>query len=94
MPLYEYQCSTCGAIEEAIQKFSDPPLTACRRCSGQLSRLISQSSFHLKGTGWYATDYSKKKPTAGLSKAEEPAASPTKPAAKDDSASAAVKNDA
>ena len=94
MPLYEYQCSTCGAIEEAIQKFSDPPLTACRRCSGQLSRLISQSSFHLKGTGWYVTDYSKKKSTAGQSKAEEPAASPAKPAAKDDSASAAVKNDA
>jgi putative FmdB family regulatory protein len=94
MPLYEYQCSTCGAIEEAIQKFSDPPLTACRRCSGQLSRLISQSSFHLKGTGWYVTDYSKKKPSAGQSKAEESAASPAKPAAKDDSASATVKSDA
>ena len=57
MPLYEYQCTECGKIEEAIQKFSDPPLTDCRRCSGKLTKLISQSSFHLKGTGWYVTDY-------------------------------------
>ncbi len=60
MPLYEYQCAACGKIEEVIQKFSDPPLTACRHCSGTLNKLISQSSFHLKGTGWYVTDYSKK----------------------------------
>ena len=60
MPLYEYQCTACGEIEEAIQKFSDYPLTSCRHCSGKLNKLISQSSFHLKGTGWYVTDYSKK----------------------------------
>jgi putative FmdB family regulatory protein len=60
MPLYEYQCTACGKIEEAIQKFSDPPLTTCRHCSGKLNKLISQSSFHLKGTGWYVTDYSRK----------------------------------
>ncbi len=58
MPLYEYLCAECGDIEEAIQKFSDPPLTVCRHCSGKLNKLISQSSFHLKGTGWYVTDYS------------------------------------
>lgn len=60
MPLYEYQCAGCGKIEETIQKFSDEPLTTCKHCSGKLNKLISQSSFHLKGTGWYATDYSKK----------------------------------
>jgi putative FmdB family regulatory protein len=60
MPLYEYQCTECGEIEEAIQKFSDAPLTTCKHCSGKLHKLISQSSFHLKGTGWYVTDYSKK----------------------------------
>ncbi|BBO81684.1 FmdB family zinc ribbon protein [Desulfosarcina ovata] len=60
MPLYEYQCTACGKIEEAIQKFSDAPLTTCKHCSGKLNKLISQSSFHLKGTGWYVTDYSKK----------------------------------
>ncbi len=60
MPLYEYQCVSCGKIEEAIQKFSDAPLTTCKHCSGKLSKLISQSSFHLKGSGWYVTDYAKK----------------------------------
>jgi putative FmdB family regulatory protein len=60
MPIYEYQCDQCGKIEEAIQKFSDRPLTQCRHCSGKLSRLISHSTFHLKGTGWYVTDYAGK----------------------------------
>jgi putative FmdB family regulatory protein len=56
MPIYEYQCSACGSVEEALQKFSDKPLTKCRNCSGKLHKLISQSAFHLKGTGWYVTD--------------------------------------
>jgi len=68
MPLYEYQCTQCGVIEEAIQKFSDAPLTTCGKCSGKLSKLISQSSFHLKGTGWYVTDYSKKAASKTASK--------------------------
>jgi putative FmdB family regulatory protein len=57
MPIYEYECTKCGNVEEAVQKFSDAPLTTCRQCSGQLHKLISQSSFHLKGSGWYVTDY-------------------------------------
>jgi putative FmdB family regulatory protein len=61
MPIYEYECEKCGQIQEAIQKFSDKPLTVCRQCSGRLHKLISQSSFHLKGTGWYVTDYAGKK---------------------------------
>ena len=64
MPLYEYECEKCGEIEEALQKFSDKPLTTCRHCSGRLHKLISQSSFHLKGSGWYVTDYANKKPAA------------------------------
>ncbi|MFO7715035.1 FmdB family zinc ribbon protein [Desulfosarcina sp.] len=71
MPLYEYQCTKCGEIQEAIQKFSDAPLSTCRYCSGKLNRLISQSSFHLKGTGWYVTDYSKKAASAVESKNSE-----------------------
>lgn len=71
MPLYEYQCTACGKIEEAIQKFSDAPLTRCRHCSGKLNKLISQSSFHLKGTGWYVTDYSKKSTPTAKSKNSE-----------------------
>ena len=60
MPIYEYECTKCGKIEEAIQKFSDKPLTKCKHCSGKLHKLISQNSFHLKGTGWYVTDYANK----------------------------------
>ena len=60
MPIYEYQCTECGKIEEAIQKFSDKPLTRCRHCTGKLHKLVSQTSFHLKGTGWYVTDYAGK----------------------------------
>ncbi|MDD9304210.1 MAG: zinc ribbon domain-containing protein [Desulfobacter sp.] len=57
MPVYEYQCQECGRIEEAFQRISAPPLEVCPHCSGRLKKLISQSSFHLKGTGWYVTDY-------------------------------------
>ena len=60
MPLYEYECTACGQIEEALQKFSDKPLKKCRHCSGRLHKLISNTSFHLKGSGWYVTDYAKK----------------------------------
>ena len=60
MPIYEYECTKCGKTEEVIQRFSDKPLTKCSHCTGKLHKLISQSSFHLKGTGWYVTDYSNK----------------------------------
>ena len=60
MPIYEYECRKCGKIEEAFQKISEKPLTKCSHCSGKLHRLISQSSFHLKGSGWYVTDYARK----------------------------------
>jgi putative FmdB family regulatory protein len=60
MPIYEYECTKCGKIEEIFQKFSDKPLVKCKHCSGKLHKLISHSSFHLKGTGWYVTDYANK----------------------------------
>ncbi len=50
----------CGKIDEVIQKFSDKPQKKCNHCSGKLQKLISHSSFHLKGTGWYVTDYADK----------------------------------
>lgn len=78
MPIYEYECESCGNIEEALQKMSDKPLKICRHCQGKLHRLISQSSFHLKGTGWYVTDYAGKKgkPEATPKKADTPSAKP------------------
>ena len=58
MPIYEYKCRKCGRVVEVIQKFSDRPLRKCRSCSGKLDKLISRSSFTLKGGGWYAEGYS------------------------------------
>jgi putative FmdB family regulatory protein len=60
MPIYEYECTGCGKHHEIIQKISEKPLVKCPQCAGRLQRLISQSAFHLKGSGWYATDYAKK----------------------------------
>ncbi len=60
MPIYEYNCNKCKEQFEVIQKFSDPLLSKCPKCSGEVTKLISQCTFHLKGTGWYATDYVKK----------------------------------
>ena len=59
MPIYEYECTKCGAVTEELQGFNDPPLTKCETCKGKLEKLISLSSFHLTGTGWYTTDYVK-----------------------------------
>ncbi len=61
MPIYEYECEKCGKIIENWQRISDPPLTTCEACGGKLHKLISQSTFHLKGSGWYVTDYGGKK---------------------------------
>ncbi len=59
MPIYEYSCDHCHKIIEVMQKFTDKPLSRCPSCGGKLSRLISNCSFQLKGTGWYVTDYKK-----------------------------------
>ena len=56
MPIYEYHCEHCGDFEE-MRRITDPPLTRCPRCNRKVQRLISQTSFQLKGSGWYATDY-------------------------------------
>lgn len=60
MPIYEYECMICHRIHEIMQRFNDEPLKNCPDCGGELKRLVSQSSFILKGTGWYVTDYARK----------------------------------
>jgi putative FmdB family regulatory protein len=57
LPIYEYQCTNCGRTVEEMQRITDEPLKKCPYCKGKLRRLISLTSFQLKGTGWYATDY-------------------------------------
>ncbi|HZT71766.1 MAG TPA: FmdB family zinc ribbon protein [Terriglobia bacterium] len=60
LPLYEYRCEQCGSQIEKIQKFSDPPLTTCDKCGGELARLLSPPAIQFKGSGWYITDYARK----------------------------------
>ena len=64
MPLYEYECKKCGQRVEKIRKFSDPPLTICERCGGELEQLLSSPAIRFKGSGWYVTDYAKKSSAA------------------------------
>lgn len=58
MPIYEYECGACAERHEFIQKFSDAPKRKCPACGAiKLKRLVSAAAFHLKGTGWYVTDF-------------------------------------
>ena len=88
MPIYEYECSACGHHEEVIQNFSDKPLSKCPECSGKMNKLISQSAFHLKGSGCYVTDYADKKKSPASSEKE-----PSKPADSETSKKKADKKD-
>ena len=59
MPIYEYQCEKCGHFE-VTQRITAKPLGKCPTCRQKVKKLISNTSFHLKGTGWYLTDYARK----------------------------------
>lgn len=61
MPIYEYECKKCGTFEH-LQAISDDPLERCPECRSKVSRLISSSSFHLRGGGWYSDGYDSKSP--------------------------------
>ena len=74
MPIYEYRCEKCGTFE-VTQKITDKPFTRCPRCKSKVKKLISNTSFQLKGTGWYVTDYARKeKAPKGEKKEKAPAA--------------------
>jgi putative FmdB family regulatory protein len=62
MPLYEYKCTACNRHIEKIQKFSDPEITTCPHCGGQLERVLSAPAVSFKGGGWYADGYGNAKP--------------------------------
>jgi putative FmdB family regulatory protein len=66
MPIYEYKCPKCRVVE-VMQSIKDAPLKKCPNCKSKVERMISSTSFVLKGTGWYATDYAKKSPAAAES---------------------------
>jgi len=74
VPLYEYECPKDGTFER-MQKFSDPPVTACPVCGGPVEKLLSAPAIQFKGTGWYVTDYARKSsgPEGGKDKGKEAA---------------------
>jgi putative FmdB family regulatory protein len=78
MPLYEYLCEACGHRFENIQKFSDLPLEKCPKCGGHVHKMQAAPAFHLKGSGWYATDYAKKTGSSGSNASSDKTDSPAK----------------
>jgi putative FmdB family regulatory protein len=98
MPIYEFRCSDCGKEFEVRQKFSDDPVTECIYCSGSVEKLISQSAFVLKGSGWYKTDYGPSSTSASAapekcSEAAESSAKGEKSSSCSDCPAAGTKND-
>ena len=80
MPLYEYECPSCGTFER-IQRFSDPILRKCPDCGKPVKKHLSPPALQFKGSGWYVTDY------AGKGKTDnEEGAKPEGPKAKEPSA--------
>ena len=69
MPVYEYECNSCKKVFEVQQRIADQPLSTCPECSGALKKLVSVSSFQLKGGGWYADGYASNGAAKGASKA-------------------------
>ena len=58
MPIYDYQCTSCGFKKEVMRKVSEPSVTACPECSREtFAKQLSAPAFQLSGTGWYATDF-------------------------------------
>ena len=60
MPLYEYECESCGRRFEVIQKFSEQLASECPTCGGPVHKLLSSPAIQFKGSGWYVTDYARK----------------------------------
>lgn len=80
VPIYEYQCDNCKHKLECIQKIDDDPLLTCPKCdTDSLRKLVSKTSFRLKGAGWYATDFKDKPKKTAAGKEHEPS-----PVTKDD----------
>lgn len=95
MPIYEYECKKCGVFDYE-HSMAARPLARCPRCRSKVTKLISASAFHLKGGGWYADGYDRKKSAGDAdassgaeakpgaeAKAEAPGAATTSPPAAD-----------
>src|SRR5215475_3734671 len=101
MPIYEYTCKRCGNFE-TMQGITEAPLKKCPTCGAKVTKLISRSAFHLKGSGWYATDYAKNgsnnktdesKPTSSETKEKESTSTPSTTKESSTKASASTTSD-
>ena len=90
MPIYEYQCGKCGTFE-VTQRITVKSLSRCPTCKGKVKKLISNTSFQLKGTGWYVTDYARKDNGSKSEKDSKAPATETKSDGKAAAASSDVK---
>src|SRR5262249_52160345 len=87
MPIYEYECLSCGKRTEVLQRMNDAPLAACPNCGGGVKKPVSAPEFQLKGSGWYATDYGSKKGGGGASETKAEGKSESKTEGKAESKS-------
>ena len=82
MPIYDYQCTSCGFKKEVMRKISEPNVGVCPECSKEtFAKQVSAPSFQLTGSGWYATDFKGGGSKPAEKKSEEPAAASAAPAA-------------
>lgn len=72
MPTYQYRCTECGSELEAVQKFTDPALSVCPECQGELRKVFSAVGVVFKGSGFYATDSRSAKSSSKSSTSAEP----------------------
>lgn len=75
MPVYEYECPACEIVHEVQQRIADDPLQDCPDCGGAVKKIVSRSSFQLKGGGWYADGYSSVAPQTSSNSTKSSAAS-------------------
>ena len=96
MPIYAYECGACGATHDILQKMSEGRKRKCPSCGElRLRKMVTAAAFHLKGTGWYVTDFrdkdKKKEPEAGAESKKQGGESTTEAAGKKDSSSGNAK---
>jgi len=90
MPIYEYRCAACGFQKEYLQKMGDALLTDCPECeTASLRKMVTAAGFHLKGSGWYATDFKNGQQAKSKSQGEPAPKTDDKPAAKSEDKPAA-----
>lgn len=83
MPLYEYQCRSCGERVEIIQNLSEAPYSHCPKCGGEMKKLLSAPAIQFKGSGFYKTDYASGSSSSSSAKSESSDSKPAKSESKD-----------